>query len=443
MADGGESTRERALRAISRLDQLINWERRKRANAAAMRFSIEPARDLLRRLGDPQRRMAVVHVTGTKGKGSTAALVAAGLARAGWRTALYTSPHVERLNERLRLDGRDVADEPLADAIERTLVAREAALADGGAARDATWFDLVTAAAFLVAGEAGAQWLVAEVGMGGRLDSTNVVAPDVCVITQVELEHTEVLGPTRAAIAREKAGILKRGASLVTSLPEHDEAGAVVAEVARSLDVPIVRVPAGAQATGAPSIGARNRALAEAVLDELGRRGRTTCRGEPLSRALLDDATAASAALPGRLEVHELEGIRVVLDGAHVPESVRDVLADLRARPGLGGKVVTVLGMGRDKDLSGILKTLAGHTEKVVCTSVGTDLHYTPEEIAGEAQRLGIAAETAVSPMTALDRALALARAARAELWVLVIGSLYLAGAVRPALVRVRTERRC
>ncbi|MCK6449122.1 MAG: bifunctional folylpolyglutamate synthase/dihydrofolate synthase [Planctomycetes bacterium] len=429
---------ERVARALARLDELINWERRKRSSAAAMRFSIEPARDLLRRLGDPQRRMAVVHVTGTKGKGSTAALVAAGLTRAGWRTALYTSPHVERLNERLRLDGVDVDDELLAAAIERTLAAREAALADGGPAREATWFDLVTAACFAAAGDAGAEWLVAEVGLGGRLDSTNVVTPEVCVITQVELEHTTVLGPTRAAIAREKAGILKRGASLVTTLAEADEAGAVVAEVARALDVRVVRVPGDAR-----SILERNLSLARAVLDELGRRGRRTRAGSALSHELLDDATVRGAALPGRLEVHELDGVTIAIDGAHVPESVRDVLADLRARPGTTGKVVAVLGMGRDKDLTGILKALELHSEKVVCTSVGSELHYTPEEIAGEAQRLGLAAETAATPMTALDRALAIARGARAELWVLVIGSLYLAGAVRPALVRVRPERRC
>jgi dihydrofolate synthase/folylpolyglutamate synthase len=358
--------------------------------------------------------------------------------RAGWRTALYTSPHVERLNERLRLDGRDVADEPLADAIERTLAAREAALADGGPAREATWFDLITAAAFLAAGDAGAEWLVAEVGLGGRLDSTNVVQPEVCVITQVELEHTAVLGSTRAAIAREKAGILKRGASLVTTLPEDDEAGAVVAEVARAFDVPVVRVPGDAR-----SIAERNRVLAGAVLDELGRQGRATRDGRPLSAALLDEATVRAAALPGRLEVHDVDGTWVAVDGAHVPESVRDVLADLRSRPTFAGKSVVVLGMGRDKDLAGILKALQPHAEKVVCTSVGTELHYTPEEIAGEAQRLGVASETAATPMTALDRALALARAARAELWVLVIGSLYLAGAVKPALVRVRPERRC
>ncbi|MCE9594077.1 MAG: bifunctional folylpolyglutamate synthase/dihydrofolate synthase [Planctomycetes bacterium] len=438
MSESAEPSGRRVARVIAELDQLINWERRKRASAEAMRFSIEPARDLLRRLGDPHRTMSVVHVTGTKGKGSTAALIAAGLSRAGCSTALYTSPHVERLNERLRLDGRDVEDEPFADAVERTLAVRDAALADGGPGADATWFDLVTAAAFAAAADARAKWLVAEVGLGGRLDSTNVVEPEVCVITQVELEHTAILGSTRAAIAREKAGILKRGASLVTTLAADDEAGAVVARIASELEVPIIRVAGDAR-----SIGARNRALADAVLDELGRRGRRAANGRPLSRAFLDDTTAAAAALPGRLEVRETDGVTVVLDGAHVPESVRDVVADLRARRGTSGKTVAVLGMGRDKDLSGMLKALSPHVERVVCTSVGTDLHYTPEEIAGEAQRLGLAAETAAEPTTALTRALAFAREARTDLWVLVIGSLYLAGAVRPALVRVRPERPC
>jgi dihydrofolate synthase/folylpolyglutamate synthase len=438
MAERAEPSDRRTARVIAELDQLINWERRKRASAEAMRFSIEPAQDLLRRLGDPHRTMSVVHVTGTKGKGSTAALVAAGLSRAGWRTALYTSPHVERLNERLRLDGRDIDDEPLADAVERALAVRNAALAGGGPAAESTWFDLVTAAAFRAAADAGANWLVAEVGLGGRLDSTNVVEPEVCVITQVELEHTAILGPTRAAIAREKAGILKRGASLVTTLGADDEAGAVVARIAAELGVPVIRVAGDSR-----SIAARNRALADAVLDELGRRGRRAAVGRALARELLDDATAAAAALPGRLEVREIEGMTVVLDGAHVPESVRDVIVDLRSRALTAGKSVVVLGMGRDKDLTGILKALSPHVERVVCTSVGTDLHYTPEEIAGEAQRLGLAAETAAEPTTALNKALAFARTARTDLWVLVIGSLYLSGAVRPALVRVRPERPC
>src|SRR5262245_50887875 len=133
MHDEGQAQRSRLDAALARLDRLINWERMRRSGA--MRLSIEPERDLLRRLGAPELRMRAVHIAGTKGKGSTAALIAAGLERAGWRVALYTSPHVERIHERLLLDGRCVSDGELAHGLEQALDAREAALADGGAAK--------------------------------------------------------------------------------------------------------------------------------------------------------------------------------------------------------------------------------------------------------------------------------------------------------------------
>src|ERR1044071_5617515 len=136
---------ERRLeQALARLDALVNWERRDRD--AAMRRGLEPIADVLERLGSPERAFRCVHVAGTKGKGTTSALVAAALARAGLRTGLYTSPHVDRVHERVRIDGRDVEDAALASALERTLAARESAIAEGTAGAGATWFDLLTAA---------------------------------------------------------------------------------------------------------------------------------------------------------------------------------------------------------------------------------------------------------------------------------------------------------
>ncbi len=423
---------------LAKLDELINWERRKRSSAAAMRLSIEPASDLTARLGSPHERLRTVHVTGTKGKGSTASLIAAGLTRAGFSTALYTSPHVERVQERLRIDGREVFDELLATHVERALAARAAAIEARTPGEDATWFDLVTAACFAAAEAAGARWLVAEVGIGGRLDSTNVVHGEVCVITSIELEHTAILGSTREAIAFEKAGILKRGSSLVTGVAANDPAGRVIDRIASELDVRVVRP----EYVGLP-IAERNLSLARAALDELGRRGVLASDGRTISREVLDATAIAHAALPGRLESFEFEGVHVVIDGAHVAESVRDVLVDLERDPRRRGKIVSVVGMGRDKDLSAILKTLAPRVERVICTSVGTELHFSPEEIAGEAQKIGMAVETTALPSAALERAVELVRDATEHAWVLVIGSLYLAGAVRPILLRARTKSRC
>lgn len=162
-AVGPRPVSPRLERALERLDALINWERKGRGR---MRVTLEPARDLCARLGDPQRCAPAVHVTGSKGKGSVCTLVDAGLRAAGLRTGRYISPHVERVTERVAIDGREVDDDLLAEGLERALEAREAALAAGSAARDATWFDLLTAAAWCAFRAEKPDWLVVECGMG-------------------------------------------------------------------------------------------------------------------------------------------------------------------------------------------------------------------------------------------------------------------------------------
>ncbi len=404
---------------MARLDQLSDWEKRPRRK---MRVSLDPVRDLLERLGTPHSGPHVVHVAGSKGKGSVAALVAAGLARAGKRVGVDASPHVERMNERVTLDGVAVDDEALAAALERVLDVRARATSEGSAGRDATWFDTVTAAALFVFAEARVDWIVAECGLGGRLDSTNVLDGDVCAITNIELEHTVVLGDTRAKIAAEKAGILKPGCALVTPLEPGDEAGDVIAARAAELGVPVSRPP-----SDPASLEERNARLARLALDVLGRRGHTGIDG-----SLLDAAAGERARLPGRMERWTRAGVTVVLDGAHTPASTRAVLEDLKRDPGLPGPPVVVLALALEKDLPGVLKALSGTADRVFCTSVGGPLHRTPEEIEGLALAAGLAAETVAVPRVALDRALGVAAAGGR--WVLAIGSLYLAGELRPTL---------
>src|SRR5271165_6436023 len=251
--------------AMARLDRLTDWERRPRRT---MRVGLAPMQDLSARLGDPHRAFRSVHVAGTKGKGSVSALIEAGLVRAGLIAGRYGSPHVERVTERVSLEGRDVDDRTLAWGLARALDVYEAARRERTAAADATWFDLLTSAAFLIFREARVEWAVVEVGLGGRLDSTNVVDGEIAVVTNIGLEHTEILGPTRAAIAGEKIGILKPGAVLVTSLAANDEAGRVLDARAGELRSSIVRVKISPDAT----IEETNVALAGVVLDELGRR---------------------------------------------------------------------------------------------------------------------------------------------------------------------------
>lgn len=433
--------------ALARLDRLVDWERRDRS---AARFSVEPARDLLRRLGSPERSLRVVHLAGSKGKGSTASLVAQGLLGAGLRVGRYSSPHVERVNERVEIGGREVSDEVLAEGLTRALDALEAGRSESGAAAEATWFDVLTAAAIRILARARVEWAVVEVGLGGRLDSTNALEAELAVVTNVELEHTQVLGDTRAKIAREKAGILKPGAAALTGLPVSgsdggpDEAAAVLEERAAELGLVLLRPPRIelGGSPGAVGMEERNRELAALALDELGRRGCRGSDGRRLSGGLLDAEAVRRARLPGRMEVFEAGASRptVVLDGAHVPGSLRALLEELRGRPGLEARPVVVLGLARDKDLGGVLKALLGEADRVLCTSVGTDLHFSAEELARGARRVGLAAETAAVPRDAYLRALEHTGPGG---WVLATGSLYLAGALRPLLTSPHEKAEC
>ena len=254
--------------------------------------------------------------------------------------------------------GRDVDPETLASGLTEALDAYEAARREGTAAADATWFDLLTLAAFVIFREAGVAWAVVEVGLGGRLDSTNIVDGEVAVVTNIGLEHTEILGATRAAIAGEKAGILKPGAILVTTLAADDEAGRVAHARARALGCEVVVSDAGEGAT----IEETNVALAGAVLDALGRKGVTARAGAPVGAALLDAETRARARLVGRMERFTLAGrvrpLHVVLDGAHVPFNIAAVLSDLERWPELAGPCVAVVALARDKDAHGFLAEL-------------------------------------------------------------------------------------
>ncbi len=406
--------------ALERLDRLVNWERADRSSGspgatAVRRVDLGPARDLMERLGNPQKRFRAVHVAGTKGKGSVASLIAAALSRAGRTVGLYTSPHVERVQERVAIGGEPVGDEALAAQLVRTLDARAAAERDGSPAAAASWFDVMTGAAFGAFAAAEVDAAVVEVGLGGRLDSTNVVDGEVAVVTNIDLEHTAILGETRAAIAAEKAGIVKPGAAVVTGVSSDDaEAWPAIAAAAERSGARLIPIEVGSGAT----IEAGNRALAAAALAAFG-----------ADAALLDEATVRAARLPGRLEELRAEGgPAVVLDGAHVPSSLAAVLDELRGRPGLGSAPTVVLGTGLDKDASGLLKVLAGRVDRVLCTSVGAGPYRPPGLLLAEAERAGLVAEKATSPRVAFEAAL---RHSRPDGWVLVTGSLHLVGAVR------------
>ncbi len=408
--------------ALSRLDGLVNWERRARSGGRAprMRVSLAPARDLCERLGSPEGAFRAVHVAGSKGKGSVSSLVAAGLRRSGVREGFYSSPHVERVQERLALGGVPVDDDVLALARERALSAREAALAEGSPAREATWFDVLTAAAFLVLAEAEVEMAVVECGLGGRLDSTNVVQGEVCAITNIYLEHTAILGSTRTAIAGEKAGIIKPGSVVVAgALGAEDEATRVIEGVARERGARLLRLEFAER----ESMDERNLRLAGAILD----RCAEVLPGRGIGAKCLDPATRELARLPGRAERRWHGETRVVLDGAHVPESLALLLHDLAADPELALPPSIVIGMGHEKDARGLLKALRGRVDTVLCTSVGDGPYRDPMELRALAAEIGLSAEGMASPRAALEEAVRRAGSG----WVLVTGSLHLVGVLR------------
>src|SRR6266567_152570 len=200
------------------------------------KFSLAEIGVLLHHLGDPHHRFQSILIAGTNGKGSTAATLSSILSAAGMRTGLYTSPHLERVNERIRVGGAEITNDDFARHFFAVRDASESLVQSGSLVQMPSFFEVLTAIGFLHFVEEGIDVAVLEVGMGGRLDATNIVDPVISIITDISLDHMEWLGSTIAAITREKAGILRPGGVLVT-LPQHPEANQALGEVAMELDV--------------------------------------------------------------------------------------------------------------------------------------------------------------------------------------------------------------
>ena len=313
----------------------------------AMRLGLERMERALAALGHPERGLRALHVAGTNGKGSTCAMAAEALRRAGHRTGLYTSPHLVRFNERIALDGEPISDVALARRVAE--VRRACPWHEAGEGERLTYFEFATLVALLHFAAEGAGAVVLEVGLGGRLDATNAVVPLVCAVSRIGLDHTEMLGGTLAAIAREKGGIFKPGVPAVVAHDQPPEAlAALRAEAAArgaSLEVAPPSHP-GPVALAGPHQQA-NAALAAAALRLLDREGLTVPED-----ALF--AGLAGARWPGRLET--MGG--VLLDGAHNPDGAAALAAALPVlHPGRA--VELILGVLADKDHDRMLRALA------------------------------------------------------------------------------------
>jgi len=207
--------------------------------ATAAKFNLENITVLMERLGRPDRTYPIVHIAGTNGKGSTAAFLESILRAAGFRTGLNTSPHLERINERIRINGEEVSDQIFAETFTRVQEVIEELLAAGRLEAHPTYFECVTALAFEVFARERVEFAVVEVGLGGRLDATNIVRPQVSVITRIDFDHENYLGHSLEEIAREKAGIVKAGVPVATA-PQLPEVREVLRGKARELDATIV-----------------------------------------------------------------------------------------------------------------------------------------------------------------------------------------------------------
>ena len=405
-------------------------------------------RGVLRRLGDPQESFACVHVAGTNGKGSVCAMLDSVLREAGHRVGLYTSPHLQDVRERVRVDGRAATKAAFARAVERVLRAEREPL---------TFFELVTAAAFVRFAEAKVRIAVLETGLGGRLDATNVVRrPLACLVPGVDLDHTDWLGDRLDLIAREKAGIFKRGCPAITAETKP-----------RALRV-MRRV---ATERGAPwrELGARHGVRCVRVDWRRGRQWLRLRKGPAFSLRLLGPAQPRNAALvleavrvlreagwsvpeaavrrglskvrwPGRFEVVRLGSRTLILDGAHNPQAMDHFCRALAASPWARVPKVFILGMLADKDHRTMLKRLAPHVAKAVAVRPPSPRALEPGRLASE---LAAAAPRArISVTGEPEQALEAWRANGAPV-ACVVGSFYLVGAVRNllSLSRPRRER--
>jgi dihydrofolate synthase/folylpolyglutamate synthase len=422
--------------ALAYLADHVDLERDPAPKAAARR--LDRIRRLVELMGDPQAAYPVLHLTGTNGKGSTARMLTSLLVERGLSVGTYTSPHLQRVNERLAWDGEPISDDHLVEVIEG--VAGLELLLDGRP----TYFEILTAAAFRWFADIAVDVAVVEVGLGGRWDATNVASGDVAVVTNVSLDHAETIGPDLADIAREKAGIVEPGATLVlgetdTSLASifHAAGAGIVWERDVEFGCAANRLAHEGRLVELWTPGARyedlylpvhgsfqgeNAAIAVAAAEAF--------FGVPLTEEVVADAMAA-VRLPGRLEVVARNPL-CVLDGAHNPAGARaSAAAVAETFAGVAGRIL-VVGLLQGREPTEMLAALgAGDARLVVACPPPSPRALPPEEVAAAAERLGVAADVADSVAEAVTLALGLAGP---DELVLVSGSLYAVGAARAAL---------
>ena len=405
------------------------------------RPGLERITELCTRLGNPQDSLRFIHVAGTNGKGSTSRMIASILEKAGYRVGLFTSPYIERFNERIMLDGHDIADDDLARDTETVRVHADA-MEDSP-----TEFELITAIAFVYYKRMGCDYVVLECGLGGRLDSTNVInTPVLSIITGIDLDHTAILGDTAEKIAAEKAGIIKNGVPVIFG-EGCDEAEKVIRETAEAKNARYIRTDFSAIAEVKSDLlgtsfrfgerdvrinlhglyQTRNTATVLTAVDILRESG-TVIPEEAVAEGL------ASAYWPARFEILSEEPL-VIYDGAHNPQGIAGAVENIAhylVPMTADGKVVLLMGVMADKDHDKMTAMLAPYAHRVFSVTPANERSLSARGVGEEFERFGIATEAFENLADGVHRAMDYAE--KEKLPMVCLGSLYMYADVKSAV---------
>lgn len=407
----------------------------------SIKLGLDNVSHLLYLMGNPQDSLSYIHVAGTNGKGSTSSYLNHMLMAAGYKVGLYTSPFLEVFNERMRVNNVNIPDETLAEITTMVKACIDLMLADG--MNHPTEFEIVTAIAFEYYKREAVDIVVLEVGMGGRLDSTNVIkAPLVSVITPIDLDHVEYLGDDIGKIAGEKAGIIKAG-SLVAAHPQAEEAMAVIQAVCDQVGAKLSLAPTNEiEILKASDQGTefklgetnyqirmlgehqtRNAAVALTAIDALNQYGRFNVSKQAILKGL------AEANWPGRMEIMQRDPI-VLIDGAHNLHGAKGLSRAVKTLFE-GKEIIGVVGILGDKDVSGMLAEMMPLCQTVICTEPDNPRKMTAERLAEQVSAFGVKTFAEADIQKAYEQALALAKP---ESVVILFGSLYMIGAARTVI---------
>jgi dihydrofolate synthase/folylpolyglutamate synthase len=422
----------------------IDYETMRQPRAADY-FDLRRVEELLQRLGNPHLKAKTVHIAGTKGKGSVAAMIASVLTAAGYKTGLYTSPHLIDLRERIRIDGQYIPQEKLIELTDM-LKPRITAVNRKANYGRLTTFEVLTVLGFSYFAAEKADFQVVEVGLGGRLDATNVVQPEVCVITTVGLDHMDTLGGSLAQITAEKTGIIKAGTAIISS-PQVEEVLEVIAETCRRTEVELVLVGRdvhykrlglkadrqlieikgrlGSYSVASPLLGGyqlENTATAVAALEGLAERGYSIIH-ESVIKGLEE------VSWPGRFQVLAKKPL-VIADGAHNPAAIRQLkrsLADYISREDREAftKSVLVFGTSEDKDIGAIIAELAGDFNIAIVTHSSHPRAMDTTLLAAEFEKYRIETFIKETVVEAVEKAFSIAGK---DGFICITGSLFVVG---------------